>query len=157
MTFCTCNSFNVLKWKNGARIFDAFIFLCFDVLHLYNYDPILLIEIWNSPNYISTHKISIYLFSPGKNVSNYNKKVQYLYQIFGSFTSINAAKFFVRTSSSGDTSTTITFYRLFKYWVSIKVRILERTCRYYMHMFFIIIPVIFSTLTQWNKTIFCSI
>ena len=99
----------------------------------------------------------IYLFSPGKNVSNYNKKVQYLYQIFGSFTSINAAKFFVRTSSSGDTSTTITFYRLFKYWVSIKVRILERTCRYYMHMFFIIIPVIFSTLTQWNKTIFCSI
>ena len=90
----------------------------------------------------------IYLFSPGKNVSNYNKKVQYLYQIFGSFTSINAAKFFVRTSSSGDTSTTITFYRLFKYWVSIKVRILERTCRYYMHMFFIIIPVIFSTLTQ---------
>ena len=157
MTFCTCNSFNVLKSKNGARIFDAFIFLRFNILHLYNYDPILSIEIWISPNYDELFRPFIYLFSKAKIVSNYDKKVQYLYQIFGSFTSINAAKFFVRTSSSGDTSTTITFYRLFKYWVSIKVRILERTCRYYMHMFFIIIPVIFSTLTQWNKTIFCSI
>ena len=53
--FCTCNSFNVLKSKNGARIFDAFIFWRFNILHLYYYDPVLSIDMWIFPMYISIY------------------------------------------------------------------------------------------------------